>query len=131
MAKQSYALQRFLDYARNDRLVSSRPKRRDLSTFYYLHSKFYILTTTPPSRLWRAQYGGPRKVLRSKLFGERTNKWSKLKRFAREPFSLAKFVWTRQGEALSGGNARRCILTNLAFSILNLEFYFSCALVVI
>ena len=40
------------------------------------------------------RYRGPRKVLRSKLFGERRNKCSKLKRFAREPFSLAKFVWT-------------------------------------
>ena len=40
------------------------------------------------------RYRGPRKVLCSKLFGERRNKCSKLKRFAREPFSLAKFVWT-------------------------------------
>ena len=39
---------------------------------------------------------GPRKVLRSKLFGERRNKWSKLKRFTRKPFSLEEFVWTRQ-----------------------------------
>ena len=38
---------------------------------------------------------GPRKVLQSKLFGERRNKWSKLKRFARKPFFLAEFVWTR------------------------------------
>ena len=50
----------------------------------YLHS----------SNIRAKRYRGPRKVLRSKLFGERRNKCSKLKRFAREPFSLAKFVWT-------------------------------------
>ena len=43
---------------------------------------------------WALEFRGPRKVLRSKLFGERRNKWSKLKGFARKTFSLAKFVWT-------------------------------------
>ena len=57
------------------------------------------------------RYRGPRKVLRSKLFGERRNKCSKLKRFAREPFSLAKFVWT------SGCPAHHSSLFSIHYSL--------------
>ena len=57
------------------------------------------------------RYRGPRKVLRSKLFGERRNKCSKLKRFAREPLSLAKFVWT------SGCPAHHSSLFSIHYSL--------------
>ena len=98
----------FIDY-----LITHSKWKKIGSTLCTLRNRYEFLfgraMLVPTNRAKR--YRGPRKVLRSKLFGERRNKCSKLKRFAREPFSLAKFVWT------SGCPAHHSSLFSIHYSL--------------